>query len=599
MIFYRLRLADLERHHFEIECRIEKPASETRVSLPSWIPGSYLLREYARHVVSARAESHGRPVPIEKIDKRSWVVEGGGEDLTVTIRVHALDLSVRGAYLDDTRAFFNGTCVFLSVLERETEPAELVIEAPIDPKCVDWRVATAMTPADVDDRGFGRYTVENYDELIDHPVEIADFARVEFTAAGIAHALVISGRHLTDLERVAADLRQLCETQLRFFGEPAPFDHYVFLGLAVDQGYGGLEHRASSSLVFNASDLPKPGEPGVPREYQRFLSLVSHEYFHAWNIKRIKPAAFSPYRLGERNHTRLLWVFEGITSYYQDLLLLRSDLIGLEAYLDRLAQVLTRTYRTPGRRLQTLAESSFEAWDKLYKPEPNSVNATVSYYGKGAFVALALDLKVRIETRSDVSLDRIMLELWNRYGRPGKGVDEHDFERVATEVAGIELDEFFDMAVRSTKDIPVAELLSAFGLELELRAASGPDDLGGVLGKRPSETPVSLGIAFRAIASGLELTQVRDGGPSEAAGLNAGDQIIAVDGYRVDARNLAKRLARYALGDTVTVAYFRRGELRQTELAIEAAPLDTCSVIAVEKASESALALRRSWLGAL
>jgi predicted metalloprotease with PDZ domain len=597
MIAYRLRLADLQRHHFEVECRLEDPAAKERFSLPSWIPGSYLLREYARHVVSVRAESQGRTVPIEKVDKRSWVVEGAAADLTVTLCVYALDLSVRGAYLDETRAFFNGTCVFLSVSERENEPAELVIEAPDNPECADWCVATAMTSADIDDRGFGRYSVENYDELIDHPVEIADFARVEFTAAGIPHSFVISGRHLTDLDRVAADVRQLCETQLRFFGGPAPFDNYVFLGLAVDQGYGGLEHRASASLVFNASDLPKPGEPGVPPEYQRFLSLVSHEYFHAWNVKRIKPAAFSPYRLGERNHTRLLWVFEGITSYYQDLMLLRSDLIGLETYLNRLSQLLTRTYRTPGRRMQTLAESSFEAWDKLYKPEPNSINAGVSYYSKGAFVALALDLKVRKETGSSVSLDRIMLELWDLYGRHGKGVGESDFERVAAELAGISLDDFFDKAVRSTSDIPVAELLAEFGLELELRAATGPEDQGGILRKDPTERRAGLGISFRAQSSGLELTHVRDGGPAEAAGLSAGDQVIAVDGYRVDARNLGKRLARHTPGDTVTVAYFRRSELRQTEVEIEAAPLDTCSLAVIEDASEDALALRRHWLG--
>ncbi|NIW23475.1 MAG: PDZ domain-containing protein [Gammaproteobacteria bacterium] len=597
MICYRLRLADLQRHHFEVECRLENPNAEERFSLPSWIPGSYLLREYARHVVSVRATSQGESVAIEKTDKRTWVVEGAKQDLTVTIRVHALDLSVRGAYLDTTRAFFNGTCVFLSVAGREREPVDVTIDAPSEPQSTDWRVATAMTPSEVDARGFGRYTAQDYDELIDHPVEIADFARVEFTAADIAHALVISGRHLTDLERVAADMRQLCETHLSFFGAPAPFDHYVFLGLAVDQGYGGLEHRASASLVFNASDLPKPGEPGVPVEYQRFLSLVSHEYFHAWNVKQLKPAAFSPYRLGERNHTRLMWVFEGITSYYQDLMLLRSDLIGLDAYLNRLAQVLTKTYRTPGRRHQTLAESSFEAWDKLYKPEPNSLNATVSYYSKGAFVALALDLTIRKASRSEISLDSVMLELWKRYGRQGDGVGEQDFERVAAEVAGISLEAFFDAAVRSTDDLPVADLLAEFGLDLELRAAIGPDDLGGTLNRRPTETPVSLGVGFRSAPSGLDLTHVRDGGAAEAAGLSAGDQVIAVDGYRVEARNFAKRLARYAPGDTVTIAYFRRNELRRTEVAIEAAMLDTCSLSAVEHPSEDALALRKSWLG--
>lgn len=597
MIFYRLRLVDLRRHHFEIECRIDNPANEARFSLPSWIPGSYLLREYARHVVSVRAESQGRPVPIEKADKRSWVVEGASNNLTVTIRVHALDLSVRGAYLDDTRAFFNGPCVFLSVLGREDEPAEVVIEVPSEPHCADWCVATAMTPADVDDRGFGRYTVKDYDELIDHPVEIGDYARVEFSAAGIPHELTVTGRHSTDLDRVATDVRQLCETQLAFFGEPAPFDRYVFLGLAVDQGYGGLEHRASSSLVFNASDLPKPGEPGMPREYQRFLGLASHEYFHAWNIKQLKPAAFSPYRLGERNFTRLLWVFEGITSYYQDLMLLRSDLIGRDAYLDRLAQTLTKVYRTPGRALQTLAESSFEAWDKLYKPEPNSANATISYYSKGALVALALDLTLRKATDSEVSLDRIVLELWERYGRTSVGVGEADFEMVAEQVAGIPLASFFDTAVRSTGELPLEALLADFGVGLAMRAAAGPQDQGGVTKQSEIEQPASLGVTLKATSMGLELTSVRDGGPGEAAGLSVGDQLIAVDGYRIDQRNLPRRLARYEPGEIIPVAYFRRSELRTSELTLEAAPLDTCSLSAAENPAASALTLRQCWLG--
>ena len=597
MIAYRLRLADLRRHHFDIECRIENPASETRLSLPSWIPGSYLLREYARHVVSARAESQGRPIPIVKADKRSWVVQGAGEDLTVTIRVHALDLSVRGAYLDETRAFFNGPCVFLSVEDREHEPVTVTIEEPADASCSSWHVATAMTPSGVDARGFGQYSAQDYDELIDHPFEIGDFARVEFTAAGIVHALTVTGRHNTDLDRVATDVRQLCETQLRFFGEPAPFDDYVFLGLAVDQGYGGLEHRASASLVFNASDLPKPGELGIPPEYRRFLSLVSHEYFHAWNVKQIKPASFSPYRLGERNFTRLLWVFEGITSYYQDRMLLRSDLIGLDAYLDRLAQMLTKVYRTPGRFHQSLADSSFEAWDKLYKPEPNSANATMSYYSKGALVALALDLTVRKATASEFSLDRIVLELWGRYGRKGIGVGEAEFEMLAEDVTGMSLAAFFDTAVRGTVDLPLADLLADFGIELAMRAATGPQDAGGVAKQSEALRPTSLGVAYRPAGAGLELTSVRDGGPAEAAGLSVGDQLIAVDGYRIDSQNLARRLVRYEPGETIPVSYFRRNELRTAELTLETAPLDTCSLSAAASPSASALALRRDWLG--
>lgn len=596
-LVYRLRAADLNRHLFEIECRVPEPAALEQFSLPSWIPGSYLLREYARHVVAFEAESDGRPVRVTKIDHRRWDVEGASGALTVTIRVHALDLSVRGAYLDGRRAFLNGVCVFLCVRGREHDPVEVAFEQPDDPRAAAWRLATAMTPVEVDARGFGRYAAADYDELIDHPVEISDFARAEFVAAGIPHALVVAGRHDADLDRVAADLRQLCETHLRFFGAPAPFGHYVFLGLAADNAYGGLEHRASSSLVFDPDDLPVPGEAGMPRTYQRFLSLCSHEYFHAWHVKQIKPAAFTPYRLGERSPTRLLWVFEGITSYYQDLMLLRSDLIGREAYLDRLAQTLTRVYRAPGRARQSLAESSFDAWDKLYKPEPNGVNATVSYYSKGALVALALDLTVRRATASRASLDGILRALWERYGRPGVGLGEDEFERIAADVAGVPLQAFFDRAVRGTEELPLGELLAAFGVDLELRAASGPSDRGGVPPRRAERPPPSLGASYKQGPAGLELTAALDGGPAERAGLIAGDEIVALAGRRVGPDNIERRLARLEPGEPVPVAFFRRDELLQAEIAPAAAPADTCALQVRDAAPDAAVALRRAWLG--
>jgi predicted metalloprotease with PDZ domain len=597
MIAYCVRLADLNQHLIEVECRIPDPAETQHLSLPSWIPGSYLLREFARHVVGIEATSPSRSVHLEKIDHSTWVATGAAAELRIVLRVHALDLSVRGAYLDGRRGYFNGTCVFARIHGRERETVDVVLEPPVDARSAGWRVGTALSPVEIDTRGFGRYAAGHYEELIDHPVEISDFARVDFVAGGVAHELIIAGRHRTDLDRIAADLRQLCEAHLRFFGPPAPFDHYVFLGLAVEKGYGGLEHRASSSLVFDADDLPRPGETGVPRDYQRFLGLLSHEYFHAWHVKRLKPAVFVPYRLNERNHTRLLWVFEGITTYYQDLMLLRSDLIGRDAYLNRLAQTLTRVYRTPGRLRQSLAEASFDAWDKLYKPESNSVNATISYYTKGALVALALDLTLRRQTDGAVSLDAVLLDLWNRYRRTGEGIGEDDFERACAELAGESLQAFFDAAVRGTADLPLAELLDAFGVTLELRAATGPQDGGGVPVRRDAEPRLSLGATYKDGAAGLELASVLADGPAERGGLNAGDHVIALDGYGIDAASLARRLARYEAGERVSIAFFRRNELLETEVTLASAPLDTCALVAHEAPRPEPLALRRAWLG--
>jgi len=598
MIEYRVRLADLNRHLIEVECRIDAPAAVERVSLPSWIPGSYLLREFARHIVAITAQSDNSATSLTKTDSSTWEIRGASGKLVVVIRVHALDLSVRGAYLDDQRGFFNGTCVYLRVERREAEPVSVVLERPSDERCAQWRVATAMTAVAIDAQGYGAYSVADYAELIDQPVEISEFVRVDFAAAGVPHALVLAGRHEADYGRLETDLRQLCETQIDFFGAPPPFDRYLFLGLAVDSGYGGLEHASSASLVFCADDLPKPGEPGMPREYQRLLSLCSHEYFHAWNVKRLKPAAFTPYRLNERNHTRLLWVFEGITSYYQDLLLLRAGLLGRDAYLNRLAQSLTRVYRTPGRAYQSLEESSFDAWDKLYKPEPNSGNATVSYYSKGALVALALDLTVRRQTRATVSLDTIMRALWASYQETGEGIGEPEFERVAQSVSGVDLTAFFDQAVRSTDDLPVAELLSGHGVALAFRAAASPTDLGGVLQADNNGGPLlTLGATYRDTDGGLELLSVRDAGPAERAGLCAGDIVVALDNRRVRSGNIAKRLARFEADESVPLTYFRRDELKQTVLQLSLAPADTCSLTIDENASKDAAALRAEWLG--
>jgi predicted metalloprotease with PDZ domain len=601
----------LSRHLFEVECRIEDPDASQRLQMPSWIPGSYLLREFARHVVSFEAMSGDRKVPVEQIDHSTWCCRGAEATLTVRIKVFALDESVRGAFLDTRRAYFNGPCLFLLPLGRENEAVELEIEPPRHAAAADWRVATGMTPVDVDGDGFGTYGAADYDELLDHPFEISDFESVEFEAAGVPHRLVVAGRFESDLERVAQDLRQLCETEIEFFGAPAPFERYCFLGLAVGDGYGGLEHRASSSLIFGRDDLPRPGETGVPSEYQRFLALASHEYFHTWHVKRTKPAAFMPYRLDRRNHTRLLWVFEGMTSYYQELLLLRSGLVSRQVFLQRLGELLTRVYRTPGRFMQTLADSSFNAWDVLYKPEPNNANSSISYYTKGAVAALALDLTLRAGS-SGKSLDDVVRGLWTRYGSKNVGVPEDGLEALAVEIGGRELEGFFERTIRGTDDPPLAELLAQLGVTLELRASTGLDDRGGTprsgngtprsgtggqSGSGNGAPPLWLGAAHRAKDQGIELTAVFAEGPAERAGLEPGDVLIALDRLKVGDRNLKRRLARFEPGERVTATFFRGDELIEAGLVVQPAPNDTCWVQVDERAGRAAAERRKAWLG--
>jgi predicted metalloprotease with PDZ domain len=402
-IRYAIRPLNPEAHTFTVSCTVPDPDPAGQcLALPAWIPGSYLIRDFARHIVTIRAECGGKPWRLTKIDKHTWRAPAcpDGEALSVHCEIYAWDLSVRGAHLDQSHGFFNGTSVFLRVIGHEEAPCQVDIEAPPGPQYADWRIATALQPAHAEPggakaHGFGVYQAANYDELIDHPVEMGLFTLASFSACGVDHEIAISGRHDADIERIAADLARICAWQIRFFGEPAPMSRYVFLVTAVGEGYGGLEHRASTALLCSRDDLPYPGMGKISEGYRKFLGLCSHEYFHTWNVKRIKPAEFIPYDLDRENFTTLLWFFEGFTSYYDDLALLRSGSIKLADWLEITAKTISSVQRGPGRRLQTLAESSFDAWSKFYRPDENTPNAVVSYYAKGALVALALDLTLR------------------------------------------------------------------------------------------------------------------------------------------------------------------------------------------------------------
>jgi predicted metalloprotease with PDZ domain len=590
-----VQLADPDRHHFIVECRLDDPAPRQAFLLPSWIPGSYLLREFARFVVAIDARDDAGAVPLSQTAKGTWEAEAGQGALVLRATIHAFDLSVRGAYLDRHRAFFNGTSLFFLPAGRENDEVELSIEPPAH--TVDWRVATAMGELQVDAQGFGRYRAENYDELIDHPFEIGCFETVDFEAAGVPHRLVIAGEFETDLDRVATDLSQLCTAQIDFFGRPAPFERYTFLGLATGDGAGGLEHRASSSLIFRRTDLPRPGDAGIERSYQRFLALCSHEYFHSWHVKRTKPGAFMPYALDRRNPTRLLWVFEGITSYYQERFLLLSGLLGAEAHLRRLAEGLTRVYRTPGRFRQNLEQSSLNAWDRLYKPHANSPNQDMSYYSKGALVALALDLTLRQADPPRATLDDIVRELWLRFGSQDIGLPEDGFDALAVELGGEGIGDFLEMATHGTGDPDLEGLFAGFGLRFELRQAEGPRDTGGTPATKPAAPRLALGAAYEAHGAGLRLNVVLNGQPAEAAGLAPGDIIVALDRIQATGDSIAELLGRYDAGDEVEVSFFRGDVLLTARLTLADAPRDTCFIAIDEEADAKALARRRAWLG--
>ncbi len=580
-VHYTITPVSLGGHLFEVTITIPDPgAQETRLSLPAWIPGSYLVRDFAKHVSRVSAECAGKSLRVSKQDKRTWRIEPTNGDVTVSYEVYAFDLSVRGAHLDTTHGFFNGSSVYLCVEGREDESLTVDINAPGDTRLTrsDWRVATTLPRDGASEWGFGRFRAEDYAELIDHPVEMGEFDLVEFEVAETPHYFVLSGQHYCEGERLAQDAARICQAQVDLMGKLPEMERYLFLTRVEGAGYGGLEHRACSALVCARDSLPM-GEATLREGYRKFLGLVSHEYFHLWNIKRIKPAVFTPYELEGESYTELLWVFEGITSYYDDLALVRSGVIDEASYAELLSEIISRVRAGAGHAHQTLAESSFDAWIKFYKPDENTPNAVVSYYAKGALIALALDLKLR--ELSDKTLDDVMRAMWEQYGKRDIGVPEDGFEELAEQVSGMHLRPFFDAMVRGTKEPDFDLLFERMGWELlEAPVANAPI--------------TSLGVTFEPGTTRLKT--VRRDSCAEYSGLAAGDTLVAINTLQVKVDEPWKALLPFTAGDTISVHAFRRDELKRFEVIMDKRPATQWKIASSADANDKANARRARWL---
>ncbi|MCJ8315197.1 MAG: M61 family metallopeptidase, partial [Saccharospirillaceae bacterium] len=434
-LHYQIKVKDTHAHIFEVSLTFTPIAQTTTLSLPGWIPGSYLIRDFAKNILSISAiDVDNNPVVITQTDKNHWQISTD-QRVTISYEVYAFDMSVRSAYLDQKQGFFNGTSVFLCPQGLENQTCELDIQKNAHQP--NWKVATSLNTDH--QYQFGLYSASNYDELIDHPVILGDFDMHSFYVGDVQHDVVLMGKHYCDMERLCEDLQKICQTQIEFFGGTAPFTNkrYVFMTLVTQNGYGGLEHRDSTVLMCPRNDLPRIGEDSsiVSDEYLNYLTLCSHEYFHNWNVKRIKPKAFAPYKLDKESYTTQLWAFEGFTSFYEALMVARCGIIDSNRFIQYLAKTLTRVFRSQGRFTQSVADSSFNTWTKFYQQDANANNAIISYYTKGAYIALALDLTLR-ENQS--SLDVLMQTLWQRFG-DGSGVPEGEIEKIASELAGINL----------------------------------------------------------------------------------------------------------------------------------------------------------------
>ncbi|MDE2150128.1 MAG: M61 family metallopeptidase [Gammaproteobacteria bacterium] len=590
-IRYRIELLDLNAHLYAVRTQIAEPDRAGQVfTLPTWIRGSYLIRDFAKHIVRLRAECRGQPLACTRLDTRSLRCAPCGGPLELYGEVYAFDPSVRKTYLDAERGFFNPGSLCYRAVGADGAGCELELPVPTAPACTGWRVYTAADPARCDVRGWGSYRFADYAALLDHPFALGAQRRIDFAVDGIPHALVLAGDGAADETRLATDLQAICSAQRALFDHRPQHRRYVFLCQLTASGHGGLEHRNSAALVAARDAMPRPGEPATRNGYRGFLGLVSHEYFHQWNVKRITPRAFAESDLGRPAYSRDLWAYEGVTSYYGDLFLLRSGRIDAPVYLDLLAQTATRLQRSPGHAIQTLADASFEAWIKYYQPDEDSPNSTVSYYVKGALVALLLDLRLRRAGRGD--LDTVMRALWARYGGPEKPAPEGALEAAAAECSGLDLSEFFDSTLRSTAPLPLAEALSGFGVAAELRPARGEDDPGG----RHAGAPAAADLGLRLRPRQTVIAHLTRGGPAEVAGLAAGDQILAIDGERIGADNWLRRVQVLKHGEPVQVTLFRDNRLRSQTLVPRQPPADTWTFTLATVDGETAQR-RIDWLG--
>ncbi|MDR3454948.1 MAG: peptidase M61 [Rhodoferax sp.] len=518
-LHYRVEVADLHAHLYRVTLTIAEPAAQQRVSLPVWIPGSYLVREFSKNLQQLQARQGTKAVPLRQLDKCNWQVEClPAKSLVLRYEVYALDPSVRTAWLDAARGFFNGTSLCLRVLGQEDRPHGLELVA--SQSIAHWQVATPATAQKIDKKGFGSYLAASYDELVDCPVEMGTFLSGAFVAGGVPHRFVVAGAAPSfDFDRLLADAQKICEAEIRFwhgaFGtgvrarSRAPHANYLFMLNAVDDGYGGLEHRTSTALICNRRDLPRLGEKKPPEGYTTLQGLISHEYFHTWNVKRLRPVEFARYDYTQENYTQLLWFFEGFTSYYDDLLLRRAGLIDDAGYLRLLNKTINQVQQTPGRALQSVAQASFDAWVKYYRVDENTPNATVSYYTKGALVALCFDLTLRLEGHT--TLDHVMRALWQRC--QAGPMTEADFAVVLQELGGRSFSKEIAAWVHGTRDLPLQDLLQRHGVAV----LDEPAQLAQRLGLRVSES------------NGIQVKTVLRGGAAERAGLAAGDEWLGIE----------------------------------------------------------------------
>ncbi len=574
MVRYHIQLLDLSAHLLQVDVYF-RAFESGELRLPAWIPGSYMVRDFAKHIMQIRANAADDSCELIQLDKQRWRYQlsapcPSGIEICISYTLYAFDLSVRANYLSSELLVLNPAAACLEVVALTEQPHQLSIDPPKNKPL--WKMACALLPVSLQPTlEFAPLLANNYQHLIDNPLLAGELAIQSFVINDIPHHLVFVDTYQADLVRIARDLEPICEQQIEVFGGlPSDLHHYWFLNWAVDQGYGGLEHLDSTLLMFERFDLPNPQNPSEMTEgYQNYLALCSHEYFHLWWVKRAKPSEFIPYELANEQYTRQLWLYEGFTSYFDDLSLVRTQKITNDQYLTTLSKTISRLQRSPANTIQSLADSSFNAWTKFYKQDENANNAVVSYYAKGSLVALCLDAALR---QRGFILEDLMRSYYREFSQIGS-TEQRIHELLLELCHDAELGALFYAWTHDEIELPIAASLESLGIDLIYRESTGQQDLAGA--KDFELQPRDLGFSYEVKAEGLIVKSVLIGTAAHQAGISAKDQIVAIDGFRASEQNLQQVFSRKPIGSQLSIHLFRAQRLLQLQFELAAATKDT------------------------
>lgn len=556
-------------HYCEVEIKITDFNQVSMIfSMPVWTPGSYLIREFARNVENVKAfNSNGDSLKTEKINKNSWEVNTQNEKVVIfKYSVYCNESSVRTSEINSSHAFINITGVFMYVKGLENTKCRLSIDMS-----AEWnKISTGLKK-----ESENVFTAENYDEFADCPIEIGNQEILEFEIKGVKHYICIYGKGNYDREILVNDFRTICEEEIRFFGDSIPYHNYTFIIHLLDRGGGGLEHM--NSFVAQAESWLFSDE----KKYKRFLGLVSHEFFHLWNVKRIRPETLGPFNYNEENYTKALWVAEGWTSFYDNVILRRCGLLDNEEYYEFISRELNDVMRFEGRFRQSAEESSFDTWIKFYRKNENFHNSQISYYSKGALIAMLLNLEIIRETNSERSLDDVLRVLYEDYKKaPLKGYSDQRIKDVCEEVCKKNLDGFWERFVKGYDELPLEEYLGLAGL---------------ILVNENEELNTSLDISTRTDNGRLIISEVYAGGSGYESGLNSGDEIIAVNDVRMNNDLIKTVLENEEAGNSTEVLISRNGLIEKITVKL-LNPLPKYSIEESESISEEQKRILNKWL---